>query len=66
VLFLTINHTIPRIGATAGVTLIVIGQLITGMIIDHFGLLDVVVRPIDGTRVLALVLLFAGSYLMVR
>jgi transporter family-2 protein len=66
ILYLTINHTIPRIGATTAVTLIVIGQLITGMVIDHFGLLDVAARAIDGTRLLALLLLLAGAYLMAK
>lgn len=66
VLYLTINHTIPRIGATTAVTLIVIGQLVTGMVIDHFGLLDVPARAVDGTRLLALLLLLAGGYLMAK
>jgi len=66
ILYLTINHTFPRLGATAGLMLIIVGQLFTGVIIDHFGLLGVVQRSIDGTRLLAVGLLLAGGYLLVR
>jgi bacterial/archaeal transporter family-2 protein len=66
VLITTINHTIPRIGATAAIALIICGQLITGMLIDHFGLLGVAVRPIEPTRFLAVSFLLIGGYLMVK
>jgi transporter family-2 protein len=66
VLYLTLSHTIPRLGATAAMTLIIIGQLAMGMIIDQFGLFGAPFRPIDGWRVAAAVLLIAGGYLMVR
>lgn len=66
ILFLTINYTIPRIGASAAIALIVVGQMAAGMVIDHFGLLDVTSRPIDGTRILALLLLLGGGYLMAK
>jgi bacterial/archaeal transporter family-2 protein len=66
VLIMTINHTIPRIGATAAIALIIVGQLITGMLIDHFGLLGVEVRPIEPIRILAVSFLLVGSYLMVK
>jgi transporter family-2 protein len=59
-------HTLPRMGATTAVTLIIIGQLVMGMLIDQFGWFGVAVRPIDGWRVAAVVLLLAGGYLMVR
>jgi len=66
VLFLTINHTIPRIGTAAAITLIIVGQLLIGMILDHFGLLGVAVRAIDGQRVIAAALLLIGGSLMIR
>ena len=66
ILFLTINHTIPRIGTAAAITLIIVGQLVTGMLLDHFGLLGVAVRAIDGQRMIAAVLLLIGGYLMIR
>jgi transporter family-2 protein len=65
-LYLTLSHTLPRLGATTAVTLIIVGQLMMGMLIDQFGWFGVSVRPIDGWRVAAVVLLLAGGYLMVR
>lgn len=65
-LFLTLSHTLPRLGAGAAITLIIVGQLLMGLLIDQFGWLGVPVRPIDPTRVVALLLLLTGGYLMVR
>ena len=65
-LYLTLSHTLPRLGATAAVVLIIVGQLLTGLIVDHFGLLGVPVRPTDGVRIIAALLLLAGGYLMVK
>ena len=66
VLYLTLSHTLPRLGATAAVTLIIIGQLSMGMLIDQFGWFGVSVRPVEGWHGVAAVLLLAGGYLMVR
>jgi transporter family-2 protein len=66
VVVVAVSYTIPQLGVTATVVLIVTGQLITGLLIDHFGLLDAAIRPIDVSRVLGVVILFAGVYLMVR
>ncbi|MCK6630421.1 MAG: DMT family transporter [Anaerolineae bacterium] len=66
VLYLTLNYTLPRLGATTAVTLIIVGQLVMGMLIDQFGWFGVALRPIDGWRVVAAMLLLMGGYLMVR
>ncbi|MBI1878096.1 MAG: DMT family transporter [Chloroflexi bacterium] len=66
VLYLTLSHTLPRLGATTAVMLIIVGQLLLGLLIDQFGWFGVALRPIDGWRVAAAVLLLAGGYLMVR
>jgi len=66
ILYLTLSHTLPRLGATAAVVLIIVGQLLTGMIIDHFGWLGVPVHSLDGWRVLATMLLLVGGYLIVK
>jgi transporter family-2 protein len=66
VLYLTLMHTLPRLGATTAIALIIVGQLAMGMLIDQFGWFGVPVRPIDGWRVAAVVLLLAGGYLVVR
>jgi bacterial/archaeal transporter family-2 protein len=66
VLYLTINHTMPRLGATTALALIIIGQLAVGIVVDHFGLFGAIVRQLDGVRVAGLVLLLAGGYLIIR
>jgi transporter family-2 protein len=53
------------LGAGVSVTLIIVGQLIVGMLIDQFGWFDLPVRPIDGARLLGAGLLLLGSYIMV-
>lgn len=66
VLYLTINHTMPRLGATTALALIIIGQLAMGVLIDHFGLFGMSVRQFDVLRAAGLILLMAGGYLVVR
>ncbi|MBZ0315496.1 MAG: DMT family transporter [Anaerolineae bacterium] len=66
ILYLTIVYTIPRIGVAPALTLIIVGQLSAGMLIDHFGLFGVEVRLVDGPRLLAAALLLSGGYLMTR
>jgi bacterial/archaeal transporter family-2 protein len=65
ILYLTLNHTLPRLGAIAAISLIIVGQLITGMLIDHFGWFGGAPRPVDALRLLAAGLLLVGGYLMV-
>ena len=66
ILYLTLAQTLPRLGATAAIALIIIGQLTMGIIIDHFGLFGAVVRPVDISRIGAVVLLIAGGWLVLR
>lgn len=66
VLYLSLSQTIPKLGATSAITLIVVGQLLIGMAIDHFGMLDATVRQIDSQRVVAAIVLLVGAYLMLR
>ncbi len=66
VFYLSIAHTMPRIGATAAIALIVVGQLLAGLVIDQFGLIGMAVRPVDASRITAVVMLISGAYLVVR
>ncbi len=66
VLYLTLSQTIPKLGATSAIALVVVGQLFVGLIIEHFGLFDASVRSIDTSRIAAAILLLAGTYLMLR
>ena len=62
----SVSYTMPRIGATAGVTLLIAGQLVISLIFDHFGLLNTPVRPIDLGRLAGLLFLAIGVWLIVR
>jgi transporter family-2 protein len=65
-LYLTISVTMPRLGGTMVVTLIIIGQLLIGAVIDHFGWLNVPVHPISVTRILGIGVLLVGGWLIAR
>jgi bacterial/archaeal transporter family-2 protein len=66
VLYITLSQTLPRLGATAAIALIIIGQLTMGIAIDHFGLFGAAIRPLDLSRIGAMVLLVVGGYLVLR
>lgn len=66
VLYLSLSQTVPKLGATAAITLIIVGQLAAGIVIDHYGIFETPVRSLDATRVLACILLFGGAFLIVR
>ncbi len=47
-------------------TLIIIGQLLVGVLVDHFGLLGVPIHQVGWTRLLGVLVLLAGGYLIAR
>jgi bacterial/archaeal transporter family-2 protein len=65
-LYQTISVTLPRLGSTMMVVLIIVGQLLMGVVIDHFGLLGVVTRHIDLPRGLGIIVLAVGAYLIAK
>lgn len=66
VLYLSISHTIPKLGAVAAIALIIVGQLFAGVIIDYLGAFGTVARPLELGKVLGLGLLIMGAYLVIR
>jgi len=66
ILYQTINITLPRLGGTMMIALIIFGQLVAGIVIDHFGLLGVVARQFDTTRGIGVLALLIGSYLIAK
>lgn len=57
---------IPRLGATTMMAAFVTGQLISSVIIDHFGLFNLPVYQVSLQRVFGLILLFCGVFLVVK
>jgi transporter family-2 protein len=66
ILYLTINVTLPRLGSTMMIMLIIVGELLVGVIVDQFGLLGVVTRQIDLSRVIGIAVLAIGAYLIAK
>ncbi len=66
ILYQTISVTLPRLGSTMMVTLIITGQLLVGVLIDHFGWLGVTQHPLTWTRILGVLVLLGGGYLISR
>lgn len=66
VILSAVSYTIPRIGVATSVTLIVAAQLITASFLDQFGFLETAVRPLDQSRLIGMLVLFVGTWLIVR
>ena len=57
---------LPRIGVAMTISLIIAGQMITALIMDHFGLLGLEVRQISFLRVMGMILISLGVVLIRR
>lgn len=66
VLYLSISHTIPKLGAVAAIALIIVGQLVAGVVIDYLGAFGSIPRELDAYRLGGIALLFAGAYLVIK
>jgi|SRR5215469_4926871 len=56
----------PRLGAAALLALIVLGQLVTALLVDHFGWLGFPQHSVTALRLLGALLLFGGVLLIVH
>jgi len=56
---------VPRLGVAMTFSLIIAGQMVVTLIIDHFGLLGVPVKEISFTRI-AGILLITGGVILIR
>lgn len=57
---------VPRIGTTSAMAAVIGAQLTTGILLDHFGLFGFKTIPLDGKRLIGVVLLMAGTALIFR
>jgi transporter family-2 protein len=57
---------VPRLGVATTITLMVAGQLLISLVLDHFGALGVPRAPISLTRVAGVALVIAGVVLVRR
>lgn len=56
---------VPRLGAASLICLVVAGQLLGSVLLDHYGVLHAR-QPIDVMRIAGLLLVIAGALLVVR
>ncbi len=57
---------VPRLGVALTVILMVAGQILISVLLDHFGALGVPKQPLNLTRVLGVLLVFGGVLLVRR
>jgi bacterial/archaeal transporter family-2 protein len=61
-----ISYMIPRVGVAAAIITVVAGQLLVSTVLDHFGWLGAVSRPMDPTRAIGLAVVLVGVWLTVK
>jgi transporter family-2 protein len=66
VIVTTIGYTVPRLGLSKAFTILVASQFLTIALLDHFGLLGAVMRPLDLTRSLGFGVLILGVWLIMK
>ena len=66
VIVTTISYTVPRLGLSRAFTIIVASQFLTAALLDHFGLLGAVMRPLDLSRSLGFGVLILGVWLIMK
>ncbi len=56
----------PMIGGATFLALLIAGQMTAALALDHYGLLGFPVRPLDASRMVGIVLVIAGVFLLAR
>ena len=56
----------PLIGGATFLAILVAGQMIAALAIDHYGVLNFPARPVDGWRIAGAALVVAGVFLLAR
>lgn len=62
----TTIYVAPRLGAVSMVALLLAGQMVASILLDHFGLLGYAEKPISLMRLLGIGMLFGGVLLIRR
>lgn len=58
--------SLPKIGAAGFFGLVVLGQMLMTLFIDNYGILGMPIQKIDGQRVVGIMLLLTGCYLVMK
>ena len=62
----SISYSVPRLGLVAALTVLVASQFITGALFDHFGILGAELRPLTLQKLLGVVIVLVGVWLIIR
>lgn len=62
----TIGYGTARLGLVTALTIIVASQLITGAVLDHFGIMGANLRPMNFQRILGIGLLLLGTWVIIK
>lgn len=54
----------PQLGATTFIVSVIAGQMLTSLLIDHFGLLGLAQKPVNAGRIAGVVLICVGMLLV--
>ena len=60
------SFAVPKIGLASSITLAIVAQLVLSAVIDHYGVLGAVQQPLDWSRGVGIVVLLAGTWLILR
>lgn len=60
VYIVSMTFVAPRIGLGNAVVLVIVAQILTAVVFDHFGLFGMAVQPLDWKRALGVAFLIAG------
>ena len=66
VVIFSMSYMIPRVGVATALIILLAGQLFIGTILDHFGLLGAIQRPLELSRIFGLAIVLAGVWLTVK
>lgn len=66
VVIFSMSYMIPRVGVATALIILLAGQLLIGTILDHFGLLGAIQRPLEFSRIFGLAIVLAGVWLTVK
>lgn len=61
-----VAHSIPKVGVAPATTAIIMGQLITAGVIDHFGLFGLDKLPFNWCRMAGILAMTGGAWLLLR
>ena len=61
-----IIFAVPRLGLASTVALVIAAQLAVGTVLDHYGALELAVRPLPYQRVSGIGVLFLGVWLILK